>query len=570
MTAEKNEKSLDVYVIPTESSEQLIKPKSFWHIDKKMIRFKLHYFLFVGGYGAANPYVMVFAKEQIGLSASSLGSVLITQLFMTIFTKLLIGYIADYFNRVKMIICVLTIITALSYFLLLINPTIDRTGARSSIEIPENHLDTMNLCQNNEDIMALMENTTKFSFRESLESNFTEIQTANKQCTLCALDTKSCLKKCMKVELHEYFFTVISNEENSVDFLEGISREKEKLVMYCDQDVFFSLSLCSYHHNNSCQNCSVKYTELLCVSLVEMNQTSQRINSSYMCSLLPEGLKNMFATWIDRKFLKNDLVDTNVYEQDSVTCCETVQKTGAEYGKQRLWGAIGWGAIAPIGGFINDYTKGFVASWCLMGIMWLISIWNIYKLDLVKPHFSKNILKDVGTVLRSKEFLAFEIVIFINGVGAGMIWFYLILFLTSIGDSKLLCGLCLTIQSFVESIPFMFFSGWIIRKIGLFQVCMLALFTYVIRFFWYSQLHNPCSKPGTEATTQSIIFTTHGGLGCGMGCVLAGVGFDYLGGHRTFFITSMYYACGLAFSIFLCFALRRQKGKIKVTSPEQQ
>ncbi|GFQ65624.1 major facilitator superfamily domain-containing protein 6 [Trichonephila clavata] len=628
MTAEKNGKSLDVYVIPTESSEQLIKPKSFWHVDKQMIRFKLHYFLYIGGFGAANPYVMVFAKEQIGLSASSLGSVLIAQFFIIIFTKPLIGYIADYFNRVKMIICVLTIITALSYFLLLINPKIDRKGARSSIDITENHLDTMNLCQKNEDIIALMENTTKFSFRESLESNYTEIQTANKQCTLCALDTESCLKKCMKVELHEYFFTVISNEQNSVDFLEGISHEKEQSVMYCDQDVFFSLSLCSYHHNNSCQNCSVKYTELLCASLIEMNQTNQRINSSYMCSLLPEGLKNVFDTCINRNSLKNDLVDTNIYEHDSVSdfatyqfwifaivfsvgsicansiftlsdtaCCETVQKTAADFGKQRLWGAIGWGAVAPIGGFINDYTKGFVASWSLMGIMWLISIWNIYKLDLVKPHFSKNILKDVGTVLRSKEFLAFEIVIFINGVGAGMIWFYLILFLTSIGGSKLLCGLCLTIQSFVGSIPFMFFSGWIIRKIGLFQVCMLALFTYVIRFFWYSQLHNPwfalpiewthgltygllytalasygklSSKPGTEATTQSIIFTTHEGLGCGMGCVLAGVGFDYLGGHRTFFITSMYYACGLALSIFLCFALRRQKGKIKVTSPEQQ
>ncbi|GFS95928.1 major facilitator superfamily domain-containing protein 6 [Nephila pilipes] len=628
MTTEKNGKSLDVYVIPTESSEQLLKTKSFWHIDKQMIRFKLHFFLYIGGFAAANPYVIVFGKERIGLSASSLGSVLIAQFFIIIFTKPMIGYIADYFNRVKTIICVLTIITALSYFLLLPIPKIDRDETRSSTDLKENHFHTMNLCHKNRDIMALTENRTKFTLRESLELNFTESQTESKQCSLCSLDIESCLKKCMKVKLHEYFFIVTATEANSVNVFEETSFNKQQLALFCDQDASFSLNLCSYHHNSSCQNCSDEHTEMICANLIEINGENYQINSSHLCSLLPEGLRSMFVMCSDGNSSINGFLDTSISERDSVSdfvtyqfwlfaiifsvgsicansiftlsdtaCCETVQKTGAEFGKQRLWGAIGWGAVAPIGGFINDYTKGFFASWCLMGIMWLFSIWNICKLDLVKPHFSKNILSDVGTVLRSKEFIAFEIVIFINGVGAGMIWFYLILFLTSIGGSKLLCGLCLTIQSFVGSIPFMFFSGWIIRKIGLFQVCMTALFTYVVRFFWYSQLHNPwfalpiewthgltygllytalasygklSSKPGTEATTQSIIFTTHEGLGCGLGCVLAGIGFDYVGGHRTFFITSMYYACGLALSIILCFAIRRQKGKIQVTSTEQQ
>ncbi|GFS57298.1 major facilitator superfamily domain-containing protein 6 [Nephila pilipes] len=623
MSAEKNGKVLDVYVIPLEVSDSAVKTKSFSHIDKQMIRFKIHYFLYIGALAASNPYIIVYAKDNLGLSASSLGTVLIAQMFIIIFMKPLIGYIADYFNRLKTIICILTILNAMSYYLLLPIPKIERDEVINSTQlITYDEIYMMNLCHKNKDIQTFTEGKFDFKLTEFSDSNF--IVSEDNLCTLCSLSTETCLKKCIKITVNKHFFIVIRTEGNSFDFLDGNDGNKQELALFCDQNNYYHLSLCLYYRNISCINCSNENREILCSRIIEINETNLQMNSSRICSLLPESLRNIFASCTER----NASLDTKISEHRDISdfatyqfwafaiifsigsicgnaiftlsdtaCCETIQKTGADFGKQRLWGAIGWGAVAPLAGFINDYTKGFLASWVLMGIMLLLFLWNISKLDLVKPHFSKNILSDVGTVLKSKEFIAYEIVIFINGVGAGIIWFYLILFLTSIGGSKLLCGLCLTIQSFVGSIPFMFFSGWIIRKIGLFQVCMTALFTYVVRFFWYSQLHNPwfalpiewthgltygllytalasygklSSKPGTEATTQSIIFSTHEGLGCGLGCVLAGIGFDYFGGHRTFFITSMYYACGFALSIVLCFLIRRKKGKIQVTSTEPQ
>ncbi|GFQ87226.1 major facilitator superfamily domain-containing protein 6 [Trichonephila clavata] len=182
-----------------------------------------------------------------------------------------------------------------------------------------------------------------------------------------------------------------------------------------------------------------------------------------MCSILPVNLRRIFNSCSEKNSSRNDLLAFDIPKQKTVSdfatyqfwgfclifstasicsnaiftlsdtaCYESIQKTGADFGKQRLWGAVGWGSIAALAGFINDYTGDFLASWLLMAAMFLAFLWNISKLDLVKPHFSKNILGDVGSLFKSKEFLAFEVVILMNGMSTGMIWFYLIWFLTQL------------------------------------------------------------------------------------------------------------------------------------------
>ncbi|KAF8767057.1 Major facilitator superfamily like protein [Argiope bruennichi] len=203
----------------------------------------------------------------------------------------------------------------------------------------------------------------------------------------------------------------------------------------------------------------------------------------------------------------------------------------------------------------------------------------------------KGILSDVGIIFRSKEFLSFELVNLMNGVGIGIIWFYLIWFLTTLGGTKFLGGLTIAVESFLGVIPCMFFSGRIIRKIGHYQILSAALLVYGLRFLFYGYLYNPWwvlpieishgltyglyyavlatygklrSKPGTEATTQSILFTTHEGLGAGLGCVFAGLGFDYLGTHQTFIYISIYFGIDFITSLLLYFfTIRKQESHNK-------
>ncbi|GIY02710.1 MFS_1_like domain-containing protein [Caerostris darwini] len=516
MAGERKEKHLDVYVIPTESPEKAERKKpSFRHVGKEMLRFKIHFFFFLGGLANAIPFLVVFAKERLGLAASSLGAVLTAQMFIFIFTKPLIGYIADYFNKLKIIIIILTSITVTCYFLLLLIPKFEQEGiSNPNVTAAKTAFIDMKLCSKYKEHFG-----NSFSSADcSNINNNTDALDLDEECVFCSLDTDS----------------RFSNEINSNNF-------------------------------------SV---------LPNSGETNLRTISDF----------ETYQFWMFALFFSMASICSNAtFTLSDTACCESVQrKAGAEYGKQRLWGAIDWGGIAPIAGYINDYTGDFLASWTLMAIMLFLFLWNLTKIDLVKPHFSKNILGDVGTAFKSKVFLAYEFVICMNGVAAGIIWFYLLWFLIAIGGSEFLCGLSLAVQNFGGVILFMFFSDYIIRKVGHYQVLSFSLLLYVARCLWYSYLYNPwlvlpielchgvtyglyyttlasygklSAKPGTEATTQSVVFSTHEGLGAGLGCVFGGLGFDYLGGHQTFRIAGIFCACGFLVSLVLFFFIRKENSQ---------
>ncbi|XP_054706576.1 major facilitator superfamily domain-containing protein 6-A-like [Uloborus diversus] len=285
--------------------------------------------------------------------------------------------------------------------------------------------------------------------------------------------------------------------------------------------------------------------------------------------------------------------NNSLFTMADTACYESLQKTGSDYGKQRLWGAISWGVIAPFAGFVNDYTNSYVTGWCLMGILCVLEIWNISRVDLVKPHFSQNILKDIGIVMQSKEFMLFTFGVFMNGIATGIIWFYLSYFFSDIGGNRLMIGLAHTIQCFAGELPFMFYSEWMIKKLGHFNIVTLAIFMHFLRFLWYSYFRNPwmmlpiesvhgftygsfyaamtsyaklSAKPGTEATTQSVLCTCYEGFGAGLGCVLAGISFDAYGGFNTFFYASMCCACAALINFASTVYLQRRGKTISFSS----
>ncbi|XP_071037260.1 major facilitator superfamily domain-containing protein 6-B isoform X3 [Parasteatoda tepidariorum] len=73
------------------------------------------------------------------------------------------------------------------------------------------------------------------------------------------------------------------------------------------------------------------------------------------------------------------------------------------------------------------------------------------------------------------------------------------------------------------------------------------------------------ARPGTEATTQSIIFSTHEGLGAGIGCILTGISFDNIGGHWTFFYLSLCAFCSAALNILIHLTIKRRSKILQIT-----
>ncbi|XP_055930126.1 major facilitator superfamily domain-containing protein 6-like isoform X2 [Argiope bruennichi] len=572
MMAQENGKNGDIYIIPSKSATQkTAEIQKFWHIDREMLRFKLHFFLFIGALGTSLPYITIFAKNRIGITASSLAAILTTQQFLFIFTKPVIGYIADYFNKLKAVICILSIVQTIFFILLLTIPKIEK-GEDQAVLDNNTYFFNSYIYLNSSQLYINCPSNGNSSFSESLP------ETANNEkIQLCFLS----------LDYLSNFSDECSNQDlkamNISEILILNNNKSENSLFFKGKENGSLLTLLYFHFLPTCEICC-KSTGMChkvdCGTLKE-KQKEDSSKKKFVSDF------ETYQFWIYAILTTFGMGCTNgLFTLSDTACCESVEKTGAEFGRQRLYGAIGWGLMSPVGGLLNDYTNDFTAAWILMTAMSLVSLLNILRLDLVKPKFSKNLLKDIGAVLKSKEFLAFKLCVLLNGIGTGVLWFYLVWYLTTIGGSRFLCGMVQFVQCFVGEIPFMFFSGWVIKKIGHFNVLTLALMSYCIRFFWYSHLSNPwlilpaevlhgftygifytsvtsyaklSAKPGTEATTQAVLFTAHEGLGAGIGCIVAGLGFDNLGGHTTFFYLSVFAGFGMVLSIILHFFIRRQK-----------
>ncbi|GFY49506.1 major facilitator superfamily domain-containing protein 6 [Trichonephila inaurata madagascariensis] len=320
MSTEKNGITVDVYVIPAELPDKKVKTKSFWRIDPEMLRFKIHFFLYVGGLAGTLPFMAVFAKERLGLSASSLGVVLTAQMFLIVFTKPMIGYIADYFNRLKAIICILTIINGTCYFLLLAIPRYE-----GNVPIIGNQLDTTYLCHN---LFESAQIGANFTLIQSSSTHFTHIQPEREnKCTLCSLHTDNCVKNCNGVILDESYFSFIRTENFSWNLVSETSATSQQLALFCNQDDYLNISLCT--HNSTfitCQNCSSNQNELACSNILISDVTRKRFESnSFMCSILPTNLKRIFDSCSGKNSSRKDLLALNVPKQKTVSDFTTYQ-----------------------------------------------------------------------------------------------------------------------------------------------------------------------------------------------------------------------------------------------------
>nr|XP_015910481.2 uncharacterized protein LOC107441652 [Parasteatoda tepidariorum] len=515
--------------------------------------------------GIITPFAPLIAKDGIGISATSYATVYSSQLFITVLSRTALGYIADYFKRIKTMISLLIIVHCLCFLSLLVIPKIDLS---TKLDQNSTLLNLFEEIGNGTELYIISFSTGKVCNRSSTDTNFLSMT---------------------KVEG--------GRSKNG----ENITQKSSEIICVAKSNLA-DKTLCFELGNNTKEDELFEAHLPFCCSTYSMQleqyETQMKTikNFFYLHSLNPDIFKDNVtasnpctATFSDEsgsteKFLSMNsyktyqfwlytciiiiagTCSTAVYTLSDTICCESVQKFKRDFGRQRIYSAMSWGIFAPFGGLLCDLTNGFFSTWILMAVMQISVIWNLYKMDLVAPKFSQNLTKDVVTVLKSSTFLAFNAGSFISGVWGGVIWYYLLWFISSLGASTFLCGLVPYVQCFTGEIPFMFFSGWVIEKVGHFNILSLSLMAYAVRLLWYSYLKNPwlvlpieithgityglfysaaasfgklSSKPGTEATTQSIIFSTHEGLGAGLGCVLAGIGFDYFGSQVTFFYLSL-------------------------------
>ena len=517
------------------------------------------------GIGAVNPFLSAFGITVLGLTAGNIAACYIAVQVSIFVLKPGIGYIADYFNKLKAIIVGLSALQLMFFLFIIIIPS---TGMPGIDTVWFKDITKINAhCQMCADLDAFKLFTPKRYLSEDVFINISsslgnnEVGSFLMDCSTDSVKSTKSINNSFEITIITYNFSYVDNllaetytvaEDAYVNknFTSMLLVKTSLISFIClspGERLFMHVNFSAHELNEYCfalsdklntklQNLVTKsnITPVNCSDLQEMVTLQHKYENSISIANFKTYQFWLFAICL----IFATAFGSSEFTMSDTACYESIQ--GIDYGRQRVWGLVGWGLSAPLAGYLNDYTGGYMASWGLCACFTVLQIWNLSRMNLVKPDFSQTILKNTKAIFSSIDFLCFEVGVFMNGMFTGIVWYYLTWFIVSIGGNKLLIGLANAIQNFIGGVPAMYFSGWLIKKLGHFNLVSLALISHGLRFFLYSCLHNPWwilpieslhgftfgsfytamtsygklnSKPGTEATTQAILSTTYEAMG---------------------------------------------------------
>lgn len=168
-----------------------------------------------------------------------------------------------------------------------------------------------------------------------------------------------------------------------------------------------------------------------------------------------------------------------------------------DYGRQRLWGAAGWGSFAAITGLAMDtYIKyvpdgnRFLPAYIIFLALMIPAVIPVSLMRFPKHTQPESISGGIWKLFKSLKVIIFFTVAGVGGLSLGVINTFQFLFLNDLNAPSLVMGLTLTFTCLSE-IPFMFAAGRIIKWTGEETVFAMALACYTLRFFLYAILRNP-------------------------------------------------------------------------------
>ncbi|MCJ7624021.1 MAG: MFS transporter [Anaerolineaceae bacterium] len=243
-----------------------------------------------------------------------------------------------------------------------------------------------------------------------------------------------------------------------------------------------------------------------------------------------------------------------------------------QYGRQRVWGAIGWGLSAPIIGYLierNDLQWAFLgyAGFMFIGLLILQKI-TFPRVDTKEPFWH-----GVRVFLSNRTWLLFLFLVFAGGAGQAVIFNYLFLYMNDMGASKTMMGFALTFAT-ISELPVFFFSNRLLSRWSAKSLFVFATAVYIIRamalsfvtvpwiilitqlfhgltfsVMWVAGVAyaNEIAPPGYGAIAQGLLSGVFMGVATASGTLLGGILYQDFGGaimYRTI-------AIGVAVSMFI-------------------
>lgn len=242
------------------------------------------------------------------------------------------------------------------------------------------------------------------------------------------------------------------------------------------------------------------------------------------------------------------------------------------YGRQRLWGAIGWGLAAPL---VGELTQRWGLHWAFytyipLGLGCLVCAWV---LPSKRPASPTPVWRGAKELFRRPAWIVFLVAMFLAGLGASANSTFLFLHLQDHGGTRSLMGIALTVSSISEIVVFSL-VGRLLRAWGARRMLILALAASSLRLFLYSLLRSPwwvlpiqlfhglafsllwsagvayadsLAPIGLGTTAQAVFGAIEAGLAVVCGSLLGGIIYDAAGSAAIFRWASLAVALGLVF-----------------------
>lgn len=261
---------------------------------------------------------------------------------------------------------------------------------------------------------------------------------------------------------------------------------------------------------------------------------------------------------------------------------DLLSKVGGEYGKQRLFGAVGWGVIAYISGLVVAVAG---ISWAF-NLSLIVTLTSLLVLRTIPPVKSGH--GDGYSALESEEKHAAEkppsfkegmrllskkgdvlvllVVVFLMGLMFGVLSSFLTLNLYNLsGNNSQIIGIAIACETASE-LPAFFFSQAIIRKLGTVNVLLVSIAGYAARITYLAVMTNPwgaipfeflhgltfglawaaCTQyvyaaapRGCEGTVMGILNAVQNGLARGAGTLVGGYFYQNYGAPTMWLVTDL-------------------------------
>ena len=171
-----------------------------------------------------------------------------------------------------------------------------------------------------------------------------------------------------------------------------------------------------------------------------------------------------------------------------------------QWGKQRLFGTIGFAIFGPLSGLLMDnYSLSqnkYVVAFLMYAIFMVVSAVCVCQYSVGDRRVSTcppptRLLNDIVELLTKPEAVVFLSLVLIFGMYFGLIGSFLFWYLKLLGDApQALLGLCILCSCSVEALV-MFFSDRIFRVVSQNNCFALVCVGYAVRFAGYSLMTNP-------------------------------------------------------------------------------